>query len=194
MSQNEELVSALMDGESSDSSAVKKISQSAELAEKWQRYHLIRSTMRGERATSLELDITAAVAEQLDQEPVVLAPIHRRKVFGGRVSAKVVPMFRQVSQYAVAASVAVAVIVGVQQYNQPAEVQGLDGPGLITMPGGHLSPVSLEQTKVVPTTTNNNIERQRRMNAYLLDHQQQLRLKQNKANEADENQPPQPEK
>lgn len=92
-------------------------------------------------------------------------------------SGKASPLFQQTGQFAVAASVAVAVILGVQQYNQPVEDQPFNAAPTIPVTGiqGGLSPVSLEQTRALPRP-DVSVQRQR-LNAYLNDHNQQVRRK-----------------
>lgn len=92
-------------------------------------------------------------------------------------SGKASPLFQQTGQFAVAASVAVAVILGVQQYNQPVEEQPFNAAPTIPVTGiqGGLSPVSLEQTRALPRP-DVSVQRQR-LNAYLNDHNQQVRRK-----------------
>ncbi len=54
-------------------------------------------------------------------------------------------MFKQFGQYAIAATVAMVAIVGVQNYNQSPESQDPASPVLITRPlVGSASPVSLQ--------------------------------------------------
>ncbi|MFE8730271.1 anti sigma-E factor RseA C-terminal domain-containing protein, partial [Aeromonas hydrophila] len=97
-----------------------------------------------------------------------------------KTDSNVVPLFRrvgqQLGQYAIAASVAAAVIFGVQQY------QGQDGvpnnPVLNTIPiGGSAAPVSVhypqEGSRVRPQQgmTEQQMQEQReRINAFLRDH------------------------
>ncbi|MGL5304105.1 MAG: RseA family anti-sigma factor [Aeromonas sp.] len=105
-------------------------------------------------------------------------------------TTNVVPLFRrvgqQLGQYAIAASVAAAVIFGVQQY------QGQDGiptnPVLNTIPiGGSASPVSVHYPQQEGSRarqqglTEPQMQEQRdRVNAFLRDHQLQQRLLQNR--------------
>jgi sigma-E factor negative regulatory protein RseA len=179
MTQKLENLSAWMDGEQQDSSLLTELSQHAELNDKWQRYHLIGQAMRKELPPELNLDLSDKIAAAIEQEPAILAPKpNTRLPFIGQI----VPFFKQSGQMAIAASVAVAVIIGVQQLNQPEDaipyspVNSTSG-----LPLGGMSPVSLEQTR---TTGRLDGQEQRRMiNAYLNDHRLQLRLKANVKND-----------
>ena len=139
-------------------------------------YHVIRSVLRKEATVMPEFDITAQVAAALENEATVLAPKSKWQSIPG--VNKIVPFMRQSGQFAVAASVAAAVILGVQQMNQPAPTE----PFTTFQTGGTaqagLAPVSLEQSQ---TLRNNDmealLEKRRQINALLADHEQQLKLK-----------------
>jgi sigma-E factor negative regulatory protein RseA len=76
---------------------------------------------------------------------------------------------------AIAASVAVAMIIGVQQVNQSEVNQPFNAAPPIPGIQGGLSPVSFDQTRSIPNS--DAVQQKRRINAYLTDHNQQLRLK-----------------
>lgn len=174
MTQQNENLSAVVDGELKDDSLLSEVLNDKSLADKWQRYHLIRQGLRKEMPLDANFDISQQVAMALEEEPAILAP--QRSWRNIPLVASVIPLARQGGQLAIAASVAVAMVLGVQQLNQP-EVEQSFGNGPATLPGvqGGLSPVSLEQTRAVPR--NDVLEQRRRINAYLTDHRQQLRIK-----------------
>ena len=180
MTQQQEKVSAFMDGEIDSDEILDALKSDPELQTQWQRYHVIRSGLRKEASVAPQLDITSQVAAALDNEPTVMAPKRSgwRKIFSGSVT----PFARQSGQLAVAASVAVAVILGVQQFNQPDQVNSPTGGAtpLIGTPGG-LAPVSLEQSRPVSRTDMATMmEKKRKINALISDHEQQVKLKQAK--------------
>ena len=97
-----------------------------------------------------------------------------RPMFGRRLA----PMVRYVGQFAIAASVSAALIVGVQQYSQ----QDIQSPVLNTIPlTGSATPVSLNyKTQTLqPTQEQALLEQQRRIHELLMDHELQQRLRQN---------------
>lgn len=178
MTQQQEKLSAFMDGESDSSEVLDALKQDPELQRQWRRYHVIRSGLRQEASVAPQLDITAQVAAALENEPTIMAP-QPRSWRQRLAKAAVVPFARQTGQLAVAASVAVAVILGVQQFNQPATSTTPGGAAtpLIGTPGG-LAPVSLEQSR--PVTRDDRavlMEKKRKINALITDHEQQLKLK-----------------
>lgn len=97
-----------------------------------------------------------------------------RPMFGRRLA----PMVRYVGQFAIAASVSAALIVGVQQYSH----QDVQSPVLNTIPlTGSATPVSLNyKTQTLqPTQEQALLEQQRRIHELLMDHELQQRLRQN---------------
>ncbi|MBU2979085.1 RseA family anti-sigma factor [Alteromonas sp. C1M14] len=177
MTQQQEKLSAFMDGETESSEIMDAILQDEALQVKWKRYHVIRSGLRKEATVAPQMDITAAVAAALEDEPVVVAPktSRWRKL---PVVGNVVPFAKQGGQFAVAASVAVAVILGVQQLNQPEPAEPFSTFETSTQLGG-LAPVSLEQTRTLPRNDMNiMLEKKRKINAIIADHEQQVQLKQ----------------
>jgi sigma-E factor negative regulatory protein RseA len=178
MSQKFENLSALVDGENSDSTSssshvLDAVKNDAELQLKWKSYHLIRDGLRQELPTTINFDIADKVALALESEPAILAP---KKTWRDLpLVGSVVPFAKQGGQMAIAASVAVAMIIGVQQFNQTDVNQPFNAAPPIPGIQGGLSPVSFDQTRTIPNS--DGVEQRRRINAYLTDHKQQLRFK-----------------
>ena len=200
MTQQHEKLSAFMDGELDDNGFVDSIKNDSESLAKWRSYHVIRSGLRKEASVMPEFDITAQVAAALEQEPTVLAPKSKWKSLP--VVNKVVPFLRQSGQLAVAASVAAAVILGVQQVNQQPTAEEpfttFQTPVIPGMPQANMAPVSLEQSNIVPNNRAGDsdalLQKRRQINALLADHEQQLKLKQaeEQSQQAAESEPNQP--
>ncbi|MBV7415278.1 sigma-E factor regulatory protein RseA [Aeromonas encheleia] len=188
---NQEQLSALMDGDLSDVEVLNELGTDPALQDTWARYHLIGDAMRGDLPVNLQLDLSDSIMLALEDEPTILAPKPVQPAAPQVHRAKVLPLLRRVSQqvgqYAIAASVAAAVIFGVQQY------QGQDGmpanPVLNTIPvGGSATPVSVHypQDGNRATTRQQGLneqqmqEQRERINAFLRDHQLQQRLLQDK--------------
>ncbi len=176
-----ENLSALMDGEPVDKSLLKAMGEDAECQSKWRQYHLVRDCLRDEVPKEIQLDLSDSIAKALEKEPTVLAPFGWK-----RHVARVTPVLRQGGQFAVAASVAVAMILGYQQFNQ-----GPVDPAINTAPtlgvsgiNAGLAPVSLEQTRSLEQP--DAAEQRRKINALLADHQQQVLLKTTSAEKTEE--------
>lgn len=194
---NKEQISALMDGDLSDAEVLNELEMDSDLQDTWGRYHLIGDAMRGDLPVILQLDLSDSIMAALEDEPTILAPkpvetapVLQPAVAPVKTDSNVVPLFRrvgqQLGQYAIAASVAAAVIFGVQQY------QGQDGvptnPVLNTIPiGGSAAPVSVHypqqdsaRARQQGLTEQQMQEQRERINAFLRDHQLQQRLLQDR--------------
>lgn len=189
---NKEQLSALMDGDLSEIEVLNELGTDPALQDTWSRYHLIGDAMRGDLPVNLQLDLSDSIMLALEDEPAILAPKPAQPAAPQvQPAGNVIPFVRrfgqQVGQYAIAASVAAAVIFGVQQY------QGKDGvptsPVLNTIPvGGSAAPVSVHYPQDGSRTgvrqqglSEQQMQEQReRINAFLRDHQLQQRLLQDK--------------
>ena len=178
MSQKFENLSALVDGEhvassSSNSHILDAVRNDVDLQLKWKRYHLIRDSLRQELPVNIHFDIADKVAQALEAEPAILAP---KKTWRDiQLVSNIVPFAKQGGQMAIAASVAVVMIIGVQQLNQADVNQPFNAAPPIPGIQGGLSPVSFDQVRNVPDS--DGVEQRRRINAYMADHKQQLRFK-----------------
>jgi sigma-E factor negative regulatory protein RseA len=186
MSQKFEDLSALVDGEndvsnSSSSHVLDAVKKDPDLQLKWKSYHLIRDGLRQELPVNINFDIANKVALALEAEPAILAP---KKTWRDiPLIGNVVPFAKQGGQMAIAASVAVAMIIGVQQFNQTNVDQPFNAAPPIPGIQGGLSPVSFDQTRA--TSNSDGVEQRRRINAYMTDHKQQLRFKTIQLNDDD---------
>ncbi len=186
-----EKLSALMDGESFDNELLNDLSRDDELQQSWQRYHLIRDTIRGDIGETLHLDIAGRVAAAIAKEPVRLVP----GVIDAKESQpapetwhklpfwhKARPWAAQLTQIGLAACVSLAVIVGVQHYNQPVNNDAQpEAPVFNTLPMmGQASPVSLGVPSASTTADNGSQqqvqEQRKRINAILQDYELQRRV------------------
>ncbi|EXU74896.1 anti-sigma-E factor RseA [Erwinia mallotivora] len=183
-----EQLSALMDGETLDNEVLSALSKDVVLQQNWESYHLIRDTLRGDIGQVIHFDISARVAAAIENEPLnkTTRLIPEPQPTPQRYSRmpfwqKMRPWAAQITQVGVAACVSLAVIVGVQHYNQPQNGQSQsDSPVFNTLPMmGQASPVSLG----VPSDSaiNSNApqqvqEQRRRVNAMLQDYELQRRL------------------
>lgn len=181
-----EKLSALMDGESIDNETIEQLSQDRTLQQRWHRYHLIRDTMRGDIGDVVHLDIADKVSAALELEPELAADVSQPEISQPHPATwqkmpfwhKVRPWFSQMGQVAVAASVSLAVIVGVQQFNQHGEESAPDTPVFNTVPlSGQPSPVSFDvATEGAQNINQQALEQRKRINAILQDYELQRRL------------------
>lgn len=183
----QEWVSAAVDGET-DLQTMAELAADTHSHNKWRNYHVIGDAMRGELPQTMALDLSASIAAAIELEPAIVSPqvsapevtVAPQQVAVNAGQSRVVPLFKQFGQYAIAATVAMFAIVGVQNFNQTADDAASPSPVLITRPlVGSASPVSLQTGPVQQNQsyTNDQMnEQRRRINTYIQDHMLQQRL------------------
>ncbi len=159
--------------------------QQPALQQKLQRYQLASAVFRQEDMVALPADFSADIAALIEDEPRYQLTHSRsllQKVGTGIKYAANGSWLKPVAQGAVAAGVALFAVLGVQQYQQPLEQElMLPSPVLQTNPiGGFATPVSLSSTTVDSRFAEQEQqamqEQQRRLQALLQAHRQQLRI------------------
>ncbi|MFV8781786.1 sigma-E factor negative regulatory protein [Microbulbifer sp. SA54] len=117
-----ESLSALMDGEASELEIQRLLKESSagsgsdDLGLRWSRYQLAASVMRGEQVAPVDLGLAARISAAIDDEPLHnVQPDVAANDVGARSR-----WWRPLSRGAVAATVAFAAVLGVQQMQQPA--------------------------------------------------------------------------
>ncbi|MFB2718042.1 sigma-E factor negative regulatory protein [Shewanella xiamenensis] len=179
----QEWVSAAVDGET-DVQTMAELAADTHSHNKWRNYHLIGDAMRGELPQTMALDLSASIAAAIELEPAIVSPQAKAPIaITEQVTTdknRVVPLFKQFGQYAIAATVAMFAIVGVQNVNQSDDDAASPSPVLVTRPlMGSASPVSLQTGPVQQNQsyTNDQMnEQRRRINTYIQDHMLQQRL------------------
>lgn len=145
------------------------------LSETWDRYHLIGDVLRDELPESVSLDLSAQIAQSIADEPTILAP--KKSTIYRDVKAKVVQFAKPFGQVAIAASAAGLMILGVQQNVAQNEVVMPSHVVQTTPLAGFAAPVSFNtQSNSRLTQKQAYIEQQRRFQALLSDHHQQVKL------------------
>lgn len=171
-----ESVSSLVDNYQVNDTELDNLTKDKEMSDAWQRYHLISDIIQDDVADALALDLSDDIAAAIAQEPTVLAPKASGHVFAS-LKAKVVQFAKPVGQMAIAASAAGLMIFGVgQQSNTEEEL--IPSQVIQTAPfGGIANPVSYNtQSNNRQTQKQAYVEQQRRFQALLSDHQQQIKL------------------
>jgi sigma-E factor negative regulatory protein RseA len=189
MTTSKERISALMDNELPSEQSMKALLEDPSLSATWERYHLIGDALRDELPEYLDETLSQRIANALEQEPTILAPKPQRS-FLSVVQPKVKQFIQVAGQYGIAASVAVAVLVGIQQYQQQDSMNAVikQGPVLNTIPvaGGSATPVSINyNTDRIHAQSQSQVlsekqlqEERQRIARYIQDHQLQQRLSQ----------------
>ena len=181
-----ETISSVVDNYRSNDQASEQIIdemlKDEDLANTWQNYHLIGDVLRNEIPQTLQLDLSSQIASAIADEPTVLAPSTSKETIPSGFKAKVIQLMKPVGQLAIAASAAGLMIIGVQQ--NTADTNEIITPSQIvqTKPlGGFANPVSFnypqQDTKSQQKAAlEQKIEQQRRFQALISDHQQQIKL------------------
>ena len=171
-----ETVSSLVDNYQTNDDVFDELVKDNHMSETWQRYHMIGDAMRDELPHSLNTDLSASIANAIAEEPTVLAPIAKPS-FTESVKAKVVQFSKPFGQVAIAASAAGLMVIGVQQ-NVAENDTLVPNPIVQTVPfGGIAEPVSLNyQQNDRASKQQAMVEQQRRFQALLQDHKQQLKF------------------
>jgi len=194
-----ETISSLVDNyrvtDQESAQAIDDILKDKHLSTTWQNYHLIGDVIRDEIPATLQLDLSAQIASAIADEPTVIAPNlsneKSNEATSVNLKAKVIQLFKPVGQLAIAASAAGLMIIGVQQ--NVADNNEIIMPTQVvqTKPlGGFANPVSFNYQQNSKSkqqaALEQRIEQQRRFQALLSDHQQQIKLSAVKKNDSKE--------
>ena len=135
-----ELLSAYMDGEQVNPTFTEQLCQDAELQESWEDFHTIRSIMRQESNIVLGADFTTKMESLIATEEIQVSnamtsqPLPQ-EVENAPFMQKLKAWFMPITQVAVAASVCLVAVLGVQSFNAKSTVQSaVDAPVLQTLP------------------------------------------------------------
>jgi sigma-E factor negative regulatory protein RseA len=178
MSENKfETVSSVVDSYQPNDEIIEDLLNDAHLSATWDRYHLMGDVMRGETSDVINLDLSSEIAAAIADEPTVLAPRTSNNL-AAKFKAKVVHLAKPFGQMAIAASAAGLMVMGVQQNSADNNVILPESQVVKTMPfGGIAEPVSLNFQQTSRTNEKQAfVEQQRRFQALLSDHQQQIKL------------------
>jgi len=181
--ENKQQLSEYIDDLALSDDMLKQLAESGELKQTFTHYQLIGQAMRDELPPQIDLDFSAKIAAAIELEPTIIAPKVSQvdNAVSAPKQAKIIPFISKFSQYGIAASVAAALVIGVQQLNI-ADSSIAASPVLQTVPmGGFVSPVSLQANTQSAVQQRNEqqqrIERRRQVNAYIQDHVLQQRIK-----------------
>jgi sigma-E factor negative regulatory protein RseA len=186
-----EAISSLVDNyratDHESEQAIDDLLKDEHLSTTWQHYHLIGDVIRDEIPSALQLDLSSQIADALQDEPTVLAPQSTQAKEPSTFKAKVIQLVKPFGQLAIAASAAGLMIIGVQQ-NTAGNNEIITPNEIVkTRPlAGFANPVSFNyQQPVKPqkqAVLEQKVEQQRRFQALLSDHQQQVKLSATKEN------------
>jgi len=160
---NREHLSCLMDGEldrSAQQFLLRRMAEDSEMTEAWRRFHTLRACMHGESLATGNL--AERVAAAISDEPVAMP--------GSRMAA----WFKPIAGGAIAASVALVAIVGINSSMLDRQADSSDQPGFVSQSTSLDEPFTrstVPSTVPVSFSETSTAERQR-INGHVLRHHQ----------------------
>ena len=178
-----ELLSAYIDGEQVNHELTEQLCQDAELQESWEDFHTIRSIMRKESNVVLGADFTAKMESLIATEEIQVSnamtsqPLPQ-EVENAPFMQKLKAWLMPITQVAVAASVCLVAVLGVQSFNAKSTVQSaVDAPVLQTLPFNNgVQEVSYNAPSKDVITTEQLEQKNKRIGAMLQSYELQRRV------------------
>lgn len=171
--QQNESLSAYMDGQDVDTNFVETLMNSSELKQKWARYHTIRSVMQGDEII-LGNDFSAKIEALLEDEEIESLPSTAIQPRG--LLIKLRRWGTPIMQAGIAASVCLVAVLGVNSFNVNSEVAQVEQPVLKTLPfTNSIEAVSYNAPSHTQPTAEQLELQQRKINALLENHELQRR-------------------
>ncbi|MFO1369666.1 MAG: sigma-E factor negative regulatory protein [Marinagarivorans sp.] len=146
-----ESLSALMDNQASDLELrriLKQLPEDETLGATWRRYQLASTLLQRKETAFLNIDLSAAIADAVASEPALN---QSSNTAASSVNARAPAWLRWGSKSALAASVAVAVLIGAQQFSHPSLAPLAVAPALPanTVAGKPVEPGELTSTNSI---------------------------------------------
>ena len=178
-----ELLSAYMDGEQVDVAFTKELCNDESLRQSWATYHVARAVIRKESEVILGADFTTrmeALIENEEIEKVALTESQPTVKETQRLPfmRKFKSFFAPVAQIAVAASVCLVAVLGVQSFNAKTDVSNSpETPVLQTLPFNNaVQEVSYNAPTKDVATSDQLEQKSRRIGAMLQNYELQRRI------------------
>lgn len=184
-----EHLSALVDGEDVDGSVLDSMLNDDAQKAQFQRYQLASSIIKNDAKPGMAIDISAAVAAEVAQQPAHTQAAQASQTIAKQRKAANDSWWRSAASVAVAASVALVTVIGVQNYQLTPEQSGGESvpaasPVFETAPfSGVGSPVSFNAVQEAPmlqqgSQSTQGSSQRRHIQSFFVDHQQQSQLSQ----------------
>ncbi|BFU60699.1 MULTISPECIES: sigma-E factor negative regulatory protein [Rodentibacter] len=178
-----ELLSAYMDGEQVDVSFTEKLCNDEALQQSWASYHMVRAVIRKESDILLGTDFTEKIAGLIENENIEKLAISESQPTVEEVQRlpfmrKFKSFFAPMAQIAVAASVCLVAVIGVQSFNTKSDVSNVpETPVLQTLPfNNSVQEVSYNAPTKDVATTDQMEQKNRRIGAMLQNYELQRRM------------------
>lgn len=171
--QQNETLSAYMDGQAVDANFVETLTNSPELKQKWASYHTVRSVMQGDEII-LGSDFSAKMEALLENEEIESLSSETKAEQPKGLLLKLKRWGTPLMQAGIAASVCLVAVFGVNSFNSNNEVAQLEQPVLKTLPfTNSIEAVSYNAPAHEQPTVEQLELQQRKINALLENHELQ---------------------
>lgn len=163
----DEQLSILMDDELAEHDAVlDKLTADPELQARWSRYHLMRDVITGHMPEQPVGDIVSRVSQALEQEPAILAPVHKRKH-----ARKPLPfILKQAGGLAIAATVSAVAVLTVQHTQDETSNTTTKIAAVQPITQSQPQPQPSAQVRYVTDTSGLDTAVQSKLSGYLVNH------------------------
>lgn len=156
---NEKISSLIDDEQVLDKPLLDLLSNDAEVKSKWARYNRVSDILNGHEHHKVDANWFTDLSAKLDSEPTVLAP--RISTSFTKKAAK------QMTGFAVAASVAMLAIFGVQQM-QVSQLESTTNVASVN--NANINLAQLSSSDIKPVTLRLNKAKESRLSGYLVNH------------------------
>lgn len=173
-----ELLSAYIDGEQVSNELTEAICQHKDLQESWASFHLIRAVMRQENDVLLGADFTAKMEMLIEQEDILVSQPTPAEVEQLPFMQKLKTFFAPMAQVAIAATVCLVAVLGVQSFNRANTDKNIpDTPVLQTLPfNNSVQEVSYNAPTQDAVSAEQLDQKNKRINSMLQNYELQRRL------------------
>lgn len=159
-----EQLSALIDGELSDhemDQVLDALERDEEMRGQWSRYHLISDSIRSTAANVSVTDLAERIRSAIADEPAILAPPRKSSRF-----------IKPLAGFAIAASVAIVAVIGIQQPGQSGVLPLPVAVVQLSASGQPRAPAATVIQRVRWNVAQPVVET--RLNSYLINHNERL--------------------
>ncbi|OOF40223.1 transcriptional regulator [Rodentibacter rarus] len=178
-----EQLSAYMDGEQVDATFTETLCNDQSLCQSWAAYHLARAVIRKESAVVLGANFTAKMANLIEREEIEKVVMSESQPTVEEVQhlpfmQKFKSFFAPMAQIAVAASVCLVAVLGVQSFNAKTDVSNApETPILQTLPfNNSVQEVSYNAPTKDVAKADQMEQKNRRIGAMLQNYELQRRM------------------
>jgi len=163
----DEQLSILVDDELADHDAIlDRLTTDPELKARWSRYHLMRDVITGHMPEQPVGDIASRVSRALEQEPAILAPVHKHK----RAKKQLPFIMKQVGGLAIAATVSAVAVLTVQHTQDESTTAPTEIAAAQPQVQPQLQSQPPAQVRYVTDTSGLDTAVQSKLSGYLVNH------------------------